>query len=188
MSHTIQTGNLVKTLLAQLKQLFGVTTKERRAAAKPPKLEFIHKERIVKFGDHLVRLSPLLWALLIAVVESPGGVLDFLDSCDGKPPLCPWRKNAESTYSAKRSAASRLSIRLWERGIPYKIVYHHADNAFELVIVDKDALGTHVVCITSHLFFSVDTAKKLKAVVDALIISLPVLQKIAQYELKHPDL
>lgn len=183
MRHNIQTGNIVQTLLLQLKAIFETSKEKNNEDEPPPKLVFDHEERIVKFGDTFVRLSRLLWFLLLALVESPDGTLDFLDSCDGEQPLCPWRKKDQTKSTGKRSAASRLSIRLWERGIPYKVIYRQNTNRFELVLINRDEQTTRVVCITSHAFLAIDTAEKLRKLIDALIFLLPVLQNFAPHEL-----
>lgn len=182
MLHNTQTDNVIRDLFAKLKLIFEASN-EKIDEQEPPELELDHEDRIVKYGGIVAKLSPLLWFLLVALINSPDGALDFVDSCTGDGPQCPWRKGAKTSEGAKRSAASRLSIRLWEKGIPFKIIYHQTTNSFELVLLGLDEQVNRVVCVTSHIFLAIDTANKLLSLIDILIFLLPVLQKIAHHEL-----
>lgn len=186
MKKTIETWQIVQRFISQLKRTFEQPENSCEENPACPRLTFQHGTRIVLCNGIAVCLSPLLWWLLIRLSESPDGRLDFTDSCVDENRSCPWRNGTETAEGSRRCAACRLSTRLWEVGIPYKIVYSQTSNSFSLVLLDGNDVLLPVASITSSEFLSANDARNAKKLLKALLFLLPVLQFQETHELADP--
>lgn len=176
MKKTIETWQIVQRFISQLKRTFEQPENSCEEIPACPTLTFQHGTRIVLCNGIALFLSPLLWWLLVRLSESPDGTLDFTDSCVDEKRSCPWRNGAKTQEGSRRCAACRLSTKLWEVGIPYKVVYSQTKNSFSLVLLDGNDCILPVAAISSSEFLSSSGARNVKKLVKALLFLLPVLQ------------
>lgn len=176
MKKDIQTWKIVQSFVHQLKRIFEQPDRVPDEQSNCPTLTFQHQDRIVLCRGTALRLSPLLWWLLIRLVESPDGTLEFIDSCIDETRSCPWRHGEKTLDNSRRCTACRLSIRLWEAGFPFKVKYSRITNSFTLILLDENEQTLPVVAVTSGEFMTTNNARKLKKLVKALIFLIPVLQ------------
>ena len=102
-----------------------------------PNLTF-HPNRIVRCDDKFAHLSKNFWNLLVRLVAATNRVVSLVDLYFNDESLdlpALWDQMAHPEPSSLRSMASRLSKRLREAGIPYRVSYSGVTGAFLLVEV-----------------------------------------------------